>query len=75
MIMKCKMFRGKFFTPWEKTFQLACDFATRIGRERVVNISNDNDQGYCIVTVWYWEDTIDPVSSFSQPKKQNRASS
>lgn len=69
MTMKCKVFRGKFFTPWEKTFQLACDFASQVGRERVVNISNAGDHGYCIVTVWYWEDAVIPASSFSRPKK------
>ena len=69
MIMKCKVFRGKLFTPWEKTCQLACDFATRIGRDRIVNISNTSIQGLCYVTVWYWEDAADASSSSSRPKK------
>ncbi len=67
MIMKCKVFQMKIFTPWEKTLQSVCDFATRIGRERIVNISNTSDRS---VTVWYWED-VDAASdsSSSQPKK------
>lgn len=70
MMMKCKVFRGKLFTPWEKTCQLARDFATRIGRERIVNISNTSIQGLCYVTVWYWEDAADASASSSfQPKK------
>lgn len=60
---------GKIFHTVGKTFQLDCDFAFQIGWERLISISNFSDRWYCIVTVWYWKDTVVPISSFSLSKK------
>lgn len=40
---------------WETVFQEAADFASTIGRDRVVSISHSEDHNEAIVTVWYWE--------------------
>ena len=55
MQVKFKTFRGTW-TIWEELFQSACDFATQIGRERLINISHSEDNQKGVVTVWFWSD-------------------
>lgn len=52
--MKFKHFRGTL-KSWDKLFEEAADFATAIGKERVVSISHSSDNSDGVVTVWYWE--------------------
>jgi hypothetical protein len=49
-----KLFRGTF-ASWESLFSDTAEFATALGRERLISISHseDNDEG--VVTVWYWK--------------------
>ena len=49
-IVRYKTFSGTF-ASWEKLFSEAAEFASEIGRERLINISQSEDA----VTVWYWE--------------------
>lgn len=59
MIVKHRTFRGDF-SSWESLCvgKEACEFATRIGRDRVVSISHSNYGGEVLVVVWYWGDTL-----------------
>ena len=42
------------YSAWEDLFAEAARFATRMGRERVINISHSEDDNEGVVTVWYW---------------------
>ena len=55
MKMKFKMFRG-LFASWDTLFTHASEFATKIGKDRVINISHSNSRRDGVVTVWYWSD-------------------
>ena len=48
-----KMFRGTLAT-WDELFTQAAEFATKVGRERLITISHSADQSNGVVTVWYW---------------------
>jgi hypothetical protein len=48
-----EMFRGTF-ESWESLFQKAAEFATEIGRDRLIGISHSEDDDDGVVTVWYW---------------------
>jgi hypothetical protein len=41
---------------WEQLFQEAAEFATTLGRERLISISHSEDQNQGVVAVWYWGD-------------------
>ena len=42
---------------WESLFQQAAEFANRVGRENVLNISHSCDRNNNgTVTVWYWRE-------------------
>ncbi|MBN1124201.1 MAG: hypothetical protein JXA82_04275 [Sedimentisphaerales bacterium] len=45
---------GGIFISWEELFQQACDFATKIGKDRLINISHSENHKKGVVTVWYW---------------------
>jgi len=53
--MNFRKFRA-VIKSWEAVFQEAADFASRLGRDKVVSISHSEDHGESIVTVWYWDD-------------------
>ena len=55
MQVKFKTFRGTL-TTWEALFQSACEFATEVGRERLINISHSEDGSKGVVTVWFWSE-------------------
>jgi hypothetical protein len=55
MKVKFKTFRG-IFCGWEKLNADAAEFATVIGKDRVINISHSQDYFEGVVTVWYWSD-------------------
>ena len=54
MNVKYEVFRGTLAT-WETLFREASEFATSIGRDRLINISHSCDHSNGVVTVWYWE--------------------
>ncbi len=48
-----QLYRGTF-ESWEGLFRQAADFASDIGRERLIGISHSEDDDDGVVTVWYW---------------------
>ena len=54
MTMHFEVFRSRIST-WDKLFEEASNFATSVGKERLVTITTSADQGEGIVVVWYWE--------------------
>jgi len=55
MEVKFKAIRGTWAT-WAELFREACEFATEIGKERVISISHSEDNQKGVVTVWYWSE-------------------
>ena len=55
--VRFELFRGTFAT-WPQLFEQAAEFATRIGRERVISISHSEDKDDGVVAVWYWDDAV-----------------
>ena len=50
------MFRGTMAT-WDQLFSEAAEFATKLGRERLISISHSEDQQDGVVAVWYWAES------------------
>ena len=48
------------FKSWNDLFSEAAEFATTLGRERLISISHSEDQGKGVVAVWYWGDPEGP---------------
>jgi hypothetical protein len=48
-----EIFQGMLVT-WEELFQEAANFASGIGRDRLIGISHSDNHGKGVVTVWYW---------------------
>lgn len=55
-VVRFEVFRGTFAT-WPQLFEQAANFATRIGRERLISISHSEDKDDGVVAVWYWDDS------------------
>ncbi len=53
MTVRYKVFRA-IWSSWKEIFDEASDFATRIGKDRIINISHSCDKNDGVVTVWYW---------------------
>jgi hypothetical protein len=53
MRVKFKFFKSSF-SSWETMFQEAADFASRLPKDRLINISHSADRNVGVVTVWYW---------------------
>ncbi|MFC1726536.1 hypothetical protein ACFL4T_13015 [candidate division KSB1 bacterium] len=52
MIVKFKEFRGLFDT-WDNLYKDAADYASKIGKDKLINISQAV-HAMPVVTVWYW---------------------
>jgi hypothetical protein len=50
LIVNYKYFRGTFIT-WPELFDQAADFATKIGKERLISISHSEDEKDGVVAV------------------------
>jgi hypothetical protein len=48
---------------------LAVEFATRIGRERVISIS---EASHLVVTVWYWDDEEGDIPTQAAARQDER---
>jgi hypothetical protein len=55
--VRFELFRGTF-ASWPQLCEQAAEFATRIGRERLISISHSEDKDDGVVAVWYWDDTV-----------------
>ncbi len=53
MQAKFRVFRGRFRT-WQGLFEEAAEFASMIGRERLLNIAHSEENGLGVVTVRSW---------------------
>ena len=40
---------------WETVLQEAAEFASSVGRDKIVSISHSEDHSRSIVVVWYWD--------------------
>lgn len=38
----------------EKLFKAATDFATKLGPDRLINITHSEDRDNIVITIWYW---------------------
>ena len=55
-VVKFEIFRG-VMASWPELFQRAAEFATQLGRDRVITIAHSEDQQDGVVAVWYWDDS------------------
>lgn len=55
-----RTFRGTI-TTFEELFSQAANFATGVGKDRLINISHSEDWNHGVVTVWYWTNEPAPV--------------
>ena len=52
-----RIFRSSMAT-WDTLFEEASEFATGIGRDRLISISHSEDHSDGVVVVWYWRETL-----------------
>lgn len=55
-----RTFRGTL-TTFEELFSQAAEFATGVGKDRLINISHSEDSNHGVVTVWYWTHEAAPA--------------
>ena len=55
MAVHFKMFKSSF-QSWDCLFQQAGEFATNVGRERLIGISHSCGEMEGVVTVWFWQE-------------------
>ena len=53
MEARFEIFRGTL-KSWDKLLGEAAEFASGIGRDRLIGISHSADSGEAVVVVWYW---------------------
>ena len=54
MRVQFRVFRGTL-KSWQTLFDEAATFASEVGPERLITISQSADQADGVVTVWYWQ--------------------
>ena len=52
-VVRFEIFRG-VMASWPQLFQQASEFATQLGRDRLITIAHSEDQQDGVVAVWYW---------------------
>ncbi len=55
MAVQFEVFKAGSFTSWDALMSRVADFATGIGRDRLISISHSEDNNLAVVVVWYWE--------------------
>lgn len=53
--VRFEIFRGTF-ASWPDLMARAAQFATEIGRDRLITISHSEDEEDGVIAVWYWGD-------------------
>lgn len=53
MKVRFKIFTSQFASH-EKVFERVTEFATQLGRDKLISISHSEDKGSLTATVWYW---------------------
>ncbi|MDQ3440032.1 MAG: hypothetical protein M3478_06740 [Planctomycetota bacterium] len=49
-----RIFRGSLVS-WDQLLQEAAEFASSIGKDRMISISHSEDANDGVVVVWYWD--------------------
>jgi hypothetical protein len=62
LVVRCELFRSTF-DSWDSLFGEAAEFATQIGRERLIGISHSEDGNDGVVAVWYWGEPAAPETA------------
>lgn len=47
---------NELFTSLESVFFDAAQFASRVGKDRLISISHADKVASTVITVWYWKD-------------------
>ncbi len=55
----------------EKLFRAAIDFANKLDRKDLVNITHSEDRDNIVITVWYWTDEIDKGAEIKARRDQD----
>lgn len=55
LVVKFEAFEG-LWASWDTLFGRAAAFASKVGAERLINISHSADHSRGLITVWYWGD-------------------
>ena len=55
MQVKYKFFKATL-KSWDSMHAEAAEFATMIGKDRLINISHSSDHSEGVITVWYWSE-------------------
>ncbi len=55
MLVRFKAFESQLSTR-QKILQKAADFASQVGRERLISITHSEDRDDEVVTIWYWDE-------------------
>ena len=53
MHVKYKHFKATL-KSWDTMNREAAEFATELGKDRLISISHSSDHGEGVITVWYW---------------------
>ena len=61
-VVQHKKFRGGKFVSWDKVLAEAAEYASRVGPDRLINISHSMDG---IVVVWFWSSERDLAGTTS----------
>jgi hypothetical protein len=61
-VVKFEMFRGTFAT-WHELFERAAEFASQVGRDRLITIAHSEDKDDGVIAVWYWADSDEPPAN------------
>jgi hypothetical protein len=48
-----KEFSGMF--SWDKLYAQAAEFATHVGKDHLISITQSADGTFAMVVVWYWK--------------------
>ena len=67
-----RIFRGSF-RSWEGLFDDAANFASSVGRDRLISISHSEDQNEGVVVVWYWSSADAPDETFVAGDTEGRS--
>lgn len=54
MQVKFRLFKSSF-KSWDDLCAQAAEFASQIGKERLINLSVSEDHNEGVIVVWYWE--------------------
>ncbi len=55
MQARYEIFRAGSMTSWESFCDKVAEFLTQIGRDRVISVSQSEDDNSAVFVVWYWE--------------------